>query len=86
MINNFRVSKEIAEKLGVDNKMALLMSKGKLISISKDHGITGEQFEKPHILQKLLFMIGKESLSSSTLNWRMMLIEPLLNLGPFQKV
>ena len=44
VINNFRVSKEIAEKLGVDNKMALLMSKGKLISISKDHGITGEQF------------------------------------------
>ena len=44
VINNFRVSREIAEKLGVDNKMALLMSKGKLISISKDHGITGEQF------------------------------------------
>ena len=44
VINNFRVSKEISEKLGVDNKMALLMSKGKLISISKDHGITGEQF------------------------------------------
>ena len=44
VINNFRVSKEIAEKLGVDNKMALLMSKGKLISISKDHGVTGEQF------------------------------------------
>ena len=44
VINNFRVSKEISEKLGVDNKMALLMSKGKLISISKDHDITGEQF------------------------------------------
>ena len=44
VINNFRVSKEISEKLGVDNKMALLMSKGKLISISKDHCITGEQF------------------------------------------
>ena len=44
VINNFRVSKEIAEKLGVDNKMALLMSKGKLISIYKDHDITAEQF------------------------------------------
>ena len=44
VINNFRVSKEIAEKLGINNKMALLVSKGKLISICKDHGITGEQF------------------------------------------
>lgn len=44
VINDFKVSKEIAEKLGIDNKMALLMSKGKLISICKDHGVTGEQF------------------------------------------
>ena len=44
VINNFRVSKEIAEKLGINNKLALLVSKGKLISINKDHGITGEQF------------------------------------------
>ena len=44
VINNFRVSKEIMEKLGIENKMALLVSKGKLISINKDHGITGEQF------------------------------------------
>ena len=44
VVNNFKVSKEISEMLGVDNKMLLLISKGKLISINKDHGIKAEEF------------------------------------------
>ena len=53
VINNFKVSKEIREKLGVDNKMALLISKGKIISISKEHGVTGEQFAE--VIKKATF-------------------------------
>lgn len=44
VINNYKVSNDIVEKLGVENGLALLVSKGKLMSIHRDHNLTAEQF------------------------------------------
>ena len=44
VINNYKVSNDIVEKLGVENGLALLVSKGKLMSICRDHNLTAEQF------------------------------------------
>lgn len=44
VINNYKVSNDIVEKLGVKNSLALLVSKGKLMSICRDHNLTAEQF------------------------------------------
>ena len=44
VINNYKVSNDIVEKLGVKNSLALLVSKGKLMSIQREHNLTAEQF------------------------------------------
>ena len=44
VINDFSVSNEIAEKLNLDNDLALVISKGKIKSIHIDHNITADQF------------------------------------------
>ena len=54
VINNFRVSRQIAEKLGINNKLVLLVSKGKIMSIYNEHNITADQFV--NVIRKAAFL------------------------------
>lgn len=44
VINDFKISEFVREKLSIDSKLLLLVSKWKIKKIRNEHGITAEQF------------------------------------------